>query len=132
MLDIGIIGAGVTGLSAAYDLTRRGHRVTVYEARPYVGGLSAGFRDERWEWSLARFYHHWFATDRDVIGLISELGLSQRLFFPRPTTSLYYQGGIYPLDSGCLWGGQLTALRLDGEPRWIRIPCAGARKPEEA
>jgi protoporphyrinogen oxidase len=57
MLDIGVIGAGVAGLSAAYDLARRGHRVTVYEARPYVGGLSAGFRDERWEWSLERFYH---------------------------------------------------------------------------
>lgn len=39
--------------------------------------------------------------------------------------------GIYPLDSGCLWGGQLTALRLDGEPQWTRIPCAGARVPGE-
>jgi uncharacterized protein with NAD-binding domain and iron-sulfur cluster len=27
-----IAGAGVAGLSAAYDLTRQGHRVTVYEA----------------------------------------------------------------------------------------------------
>jgi len=99
MLDIGIIGAGVAGLTAAYDLTKQGHRVTVYEARPYVGGLSAGFRSERWDWSLERFYHHWFATDQDVIGLIKELGLSDGLFFPRPTTSLYHQGGIYPLDS---------------------------------
>lgn len=98
-MDIGIIGAGVAGLSAAYDLTRQGHRVTVYEARSYVGGLSAGFRDERWEWSLERFYHHWFATDKDVIDLIGELGLAERLFFPRPTTSLYYHGAIYPLDS---------------------------------
>lgn len=37
--------------------------------------------------------------------------------------------GIYPLDSGCLWGGQLTALRLDGAVHWIRIPCAGVRMP---
>lgn len=37
--------------------------------------------------------------------------------------------GIYPLDSGCLWGGQLTALRLDGTPRWTRIPCVGVRTP---
>jgi len=99
MLDIAIIGAGVAGLSAAYDLSRQGHRVTVYEARPYVGGLSAGFRDEGWEWPLERFYHHWFSSDRQVIALIRELGLSDRLFFPRPTTSLFYQGQIYPLDS---------------------------------
>ena len=66
-MNIGIIGAGVTGLTTAYDLTGQGHTVTVYEARPYAGGLAAGFRDARWEWSLDRFYHHWFATDTDVI-----------------------------------------------------------------
>ena len=37
--------------------------------------------------------------------------------------------GVYPLDTGCLWGGQLTALRLDGPPRWTRLPCAGVRTP---
>jgi len=37
--------------------------------------------------------------------------------------------GIYPLDSGCLWGGTLTALRLDTEPEWFRLNCAGHRKP---
>ena len=34
-----------------------------------------------------------------------------------------------PLDTGCLWGGQLTALRLDGPPRFYRVDCPGARKP---
>ena len=29
----------------------------------------------------------------------------------------YHQAGIYALDSGCVWGGQLTAMRLDGEQR---------------
>ena len=98
-MDIGIVGAGVTGLAAAYDLTKQGHAVTVYEARPYVGGLAAGFRDERWEWHLDRFYHHWFASDSDVIHLVDELGARDRLFFPRPTTTLYYEGRLYPLDS---------------------------------
>jgi protoporphyrinogen oxidase len=98
-MDIGIIGAGITGLTAAYDLTKRGHAVTVYEARPYAGGLASGFRDERWEWHLDRFYHHWFETDTDVIGLIDELGVRDKLFFPWPTTSIYHQGRLYPLDS---------------------------------
>jgi len=98
-MDIGIIGAGITGLAAAYDLTKQGHAVAVYEARPYAGGLATGFRDERWEWPLDRFYRHWFASDDDVIHLIEELGARDRLFFPRPTTTLYYQGRLYPLDS---------------------------------
>jgi protoporphyrinogen oxidase len=98
-MDIGIVGAGITGLSAAYDLARAGHSVTIYEARPYPGGLSAGFRDERWDWPLERFYHHWFASDEDVLGLIDELGASDRAFFPRPTTTLYHEGQLYPLDA---------------------------------
>lgn len=98
MLDIGIIGAGVTGLTAAYDLAKAGHRVTLYEARPYIGGLASGFQDPAWEWPLERFYHHIFATDGDIIRLVEELGISDRLFFPRPTTSIYHKGRIYPMD----------------------------------
>ena len=30
----------------------------------------------------------------------------------------------FALDSGCLWGGELTALRIDKkQPRWVRIDC---------
>ncbi len=34
-----------------------------------------------------------------------------------------HQAGIYALDSGCVWGGRLTALRLDGEHRTYRVFC---------
>ncbi len=98
-MNVGIVGAGVTGLAAAYDLTRQGHDVTVYESRPYAGGLAAGFRDRDWDWHLERFYHHWFASDDALIRLIDELGVSDQLFFRHPTTTLYHQGELYPLDS---------------------------------
>lgn len=97
-MNIGIIGAGVAGLSAAYDLTRQGHQVTLYEARPYVGGLASGFKDERWDWPLERFYHHVFASDRDIIALVKELGWSDRLFFPSPVTSILKDGQLYPIN----------------------------------
>ena len=35
--------------------------------------------------------------------------------------------GIFPIDSACLWGGQLTALRIDTDPRRFSLPCAGYR-----
>ena len=62
-MKIAIIGAGVAGLSAAYDLVRAGHNVTIFEAASFTGGLAAGFKNERWDWHLEHFYHHWFETD---------------------------------------------------------------------
>jgi protoporphyrinogen oxidase len=98
-LNIAIVGAGVAGLTAAYELTKSGHRVVVFEAADKTGGLASGFRDERWEWSLERFYHHWFASDDAVINLINEIGEGDKLFFPRPTTSIWHKGVVYPFDS---------------------------------
>jgi len=37
--------------------------------------------------------------------------------------------GIYPLDTACLWGGELTALRIDSTPQWFSLPCAGQQLP---
>ncbi|MGN2247532.1 symmetrical bis(5'-nucleosyl)-tetraphosphatase [Frateuria sp. GZRR35] len=37
--------------------------------------------------------------------------------------------GVYAIDTGCVWGGQLTALRLDGEePQYITVNAEPHRK----
>lgn len=37
--------------------------------------------------------------------------------------------GVYAIDTGCVWGGQLTALRLDGEePQYITVAAEPHRK----
>ncbi len=98
-MHIAIIGAGIAGLTAAYELTKYGHHVVVFEAADKTGGLASGFKDERWEWSLERFYHHWFASDDTVINLIKEIGEEENLFFPRPITSIWQKGKAYPFDN---------------------------------
>jgi len=98
-MDIAIIGAGFGGMAAAYDLTRAGHKVTIYEASDYVGGLASGFKEPGWDWSVEKFYHHWFASDRHMLGLIRELGWEDKVLFPRPLTVMYYKGKFYPFDS---------------------------------
>jgi len=37
--SIGVIGSGPSGLSFAYQMARRGYRVTIYEQRPQAGGM---------------------------------------------------------------------------------------------
>jgi len=37
--SIGVVGAGPSGLSFAYQLVRRGYRVTIYESREQAGGM---------------------------------------------------------------------------------------------
>jgi protoporphyrinogen oxidase len=94
-----IIGAGIGGMAAAYDLIRAGHQVTIFEKDDHVGGLASGVKEPHWDWSVEKFYHHWFQTDEHMLGLISELGWDDQVHFPRPYTVVYHQGKFYPFDS---------------------------------
>lgn len=96
---IAIIGAGIGGMSAAYDLINAGHQVVIYEADSQAGGLAQGFKEPGWDWTVEKFYHHWFASDRYMLGLIDELGWRDQVIFPRPFTVMYYKGRFYPFDS---------------------------------
>jgi protoporphyrinogen oxidase len=99
MKKIAVIGAGAGGLSAAYDLVKAGNEVTIFEKESTPGGLAAGFKEPEWDWSLEKFYHHWFQTDHAILGLIKELGLDDKVQFNRPQTVVYYNGDFYPFDS---------------------------------
>jgi len=108
MSRFAVIGAGVGGMAAAYDLCRAGHTAEIFEAADYVGGLAAGIKDPAWDWSAERYYHHWFQSDRHMLGLIEELGWREDVIFPRPKTVAYHDGKFYPLDS------PLAALTFPG------------------
>jgi len=102
-MRIAIIGAGAAGLVAALDLAKAGHEVVVFEATAQVGGLAAGFRAPHWDWSLEKFYHHWFTSDRYILELATEMGVRDKVLFPRPITSVYFEGKFYPFDSPARW-----------------------------
>jgi protoporphyrinogen oxidase len=96
---IAIIGAGFAGLSAAYDLVKASYDVTVIEATDHVGGLASGFKEPHWDWTVERYYHHWFASDKHILALIQELELEDGVLFQKPKTVVYYKGKYYPFDS---------------------------------
>ncbi|MBV6397294.1 MAG: hypothetical protein HFACDABA_02904 [Anaerolineales bacterium] len=107
-MKIAIIGAGYGGMAAAFDLRHAGHDVTIFESADYVGGLAGGFKEPHWDWSVEKFYHHWFQSDASMLGLMRELGFDDKVLFPRPLTVMYHEGKFYPFDS------ILNALRFPG------------------
>jgi protoporphyrinogen oxidase len=98
-MRIAIIGAGYGGMAAAYDLKKAGHDVIIFESADYVGGLASGFKEPHWDWSVEKYYHHWFQSDSEMLGLIRELGLEDKVRFPRPFTVMLYKNKWYPFDS---------------------------------
>ena len=118
-MNIAIIGAGATGLAAAHDLLKAGHAVTLFEASEKPGGLAAGFKAPGWDWSLEKFYHHWFASDYDLLRLAEEIGARDRVIYNRPATVVYYEGKFYQLD-----GALSTVFR---GATWLdKLPLSGS------
>lgn len=98
-MKIAIIGAGFGGMSAALDLVKAGNEVTLFEGSDHPGGLASGFKKPKWEWSLEKFYHHWFTSDKEMFKLFEELGVSSKVVIRTPKTVMFYRGKFYPFDS---------------------------------
>lgn len=96
-MDIAIIGAGMTGLSAGYRLARGGHRITIYEKEPYTGGLASAV--PAGSSVVDRFYHHIFVSDSEILTLIDELGLKDSLGWYEPKNAIYLGDSLYPFTS---------------------------------
>src|SRR6266404_184161 len=96
-MKIAIIGAGFTGLSAGYHLTKDGHDVTIFEKDPQPGGLAIGYQEKGWDWTFEKHYHHWFTNDTFILDLAKELG--QEVLIKTPKTSIYLDNKIFQLDS---------------------------------
>ena len=95
-MKIAIIGGGITGLVAGYRLLQIGHEVIIFEKEKELGGLLGSFKIEGK--SLERVYHHIFRTDKYIINLIEELGLSKKLKWFNGSTAIYYDKKLYPFN----------------------------------
>jgi protoporphyrinogen oxidase len=92
-MRIGVVGCGLTGLSAGYELAKKGHQVLLFESQPYLGGQASTFEVEGT--LLERYYHHIFTSDEDMMELMEELGLKERMQWLASKVGFYYEGQIY-------------------------------------
>lgn len=96
--DVVIVGAGFTGLTAAYVLAKQGKKVQVIEADTTPGGLAGTF-----EFSdgvkLEKFYHHWFNNDVYVPELVKELGMEGDVILLPTRTGMYFNGRMWKLST---------------------------------
>jgi len=88
MKSVAIIGAGITGLTAAFYLKRKGIPVTVYEASGRVGGVIQSLRQDGW---LAEFGPNTLLETSPKIGqLVRDAGLQPRRLDPDPKAGARY------------------------------------------
>jgi len=118
-----VVGAGPAGLTAAYQLVKRGAPVTVIEGDAMVGGISRTAVREGWRFDIGG--HRFFTKVPEVEALWHEI-LPQGDFLMRPRMSrIYYNGKLfdYPLKAGNALGnlGVLEAIRCVLSYVWARV-----------
>jgi len=96
-LNIGILGGGITGLTAAFYLLRAGHRVTVLEGRSQVGGLATYFDFGPFRWD--KFYHCILTSDAPLLRLIDDLGLTPELRWTDTQVGFYTSRGLFSMTT---------------------------------
>jgi protoporphyrinogen oxidase len=96
-LRVGVIGGGIAGLASAHFLLKVGHVPVVLEASGQLGGLGTDFTHEGV--SLDRFYHVILDSDADLLGLIDDLGMSDRLVWRETGMGFLVDGVLYGFNS---------------------------------
>jgi UDP-galactopyranose mutase len=121
--DVVIIGAGPAGLTAAYELNRRGVTSTVLEATDMVGGISRTEERDGWRFDIGG--HRFFTKVPEVERFWHEI-LPDEDFLQRPRMSrVYYQEKYfnYPIEIGDVIRnfGLVEVARIGFSYIWARI-----------
>ena len=91
-----IVGGGLTGMALGRKLALDGHRVSVLERGPTLGGLATWHDFGGFEWD--KFYHVILPTDTQLIALLDELGLASEIHWARTRTGFYVDDRLHSIS----------------------------------
>ena len=99
--DVIVIGGGFAGLSAAVELTTRGARVLVLEARPRLGGRATSYRDPATGELVDNGQHVLFGCYRETFRFLRTIGADRDVYLQT----------------------NLSVTSIDTEGRTVRFEC---------
>ena len=104
VLDVAVIGAGISGLAAAYELQRRGLRVRVLEASTRPGGVIV--TERRDGWIIDGGPDSMLVQKPGAVALCRELGIADRLVSTLQPRTAYVmrEGWLHPIVEGSFLG----------------------------
>lgn len=93
-----ILGAGISGLSAAWRLSDKGIKADVFESSLFVGGLAGTMREDHYCLDIGP--HSFFSDDRQIIDIVQGL-FKNKLQSSLRKVKFYYKGRYidYPLTA---------------------------------
>src|SRR5271154_476142 len=117
-----IIGAGISGLSAAVRLTNAGHRVHVHEATQQAGGRRRSYFDAATNLTIDNGNHLLLSGNRHALAYAKSIGTEAGLVGPKRA-----QFPFVDISTGRRWQLDLGDGRL---PTWLldearRVPDTG-------
>ncbi len=101
MKNVIIIGAGITGLSAAWKLTEAGYNVKILESDTNIGGLAKTVKIDNFYFDIGP--HSFFTENKKIYDMVKSLFKEDPEDFPKKTRSvkMYFMGKFveYPLSA---------------------------------
>ena len=95
--ECAVVGGGLLGMTVAWKLARRGHRVTLYEAGDHLGGLADAWQlgDVTWD----RHYHVILLSDQHTRQMLAELDLEDECRWVETRTGFYTDGQLHSMSN---------------------------------
>ena len=129
MTDVAVIGGGISGLAAAWQLSQLGVPFTLYEACDRLGGMIG--TERRDGYLLERGPSTLLATSPRVMNLVTALGLERRIVLPSSDAKRRYiakQGQLEPLPQSPMQALATPLLSAAGKLRVFAEPFIPARR----